>query len=381
MSKPAKMTAIQKKVVSATEKIIAYVSTMIENVRDLKRFKTTWSDDESRNAVFDLIAKSFVSMPKPPKDKNEPMGPRNSFLLFCNEQKHHHPEMKVAKMREIWSKYTPEEKKIYEDASAQDLIRYNERMREYKTTENYKKHQKILDAWHKVPEHKDIPRDTKRRKDLTKPKPVKSAYNRFLTYELAQHEDLSAEDKKTMRIIIREKWKNFKSTNSLKKRFEAEEDEDKERYEKELQAWDPRASYIEAECAHIKAMWAKKTFKKKITGQRLFQLEQAKNAKIKDPKRKMTPGPGEFLDDWKDLTPEEKEVYNEKADALSNGQSLATIKESDEHEEIEEQKSDDNVVVEIEDQEMIHEAIRASIVSAMSERNFEDDDDDDDNNE
>jgi len=336
-----KLTANQKKANKTSDNIIKHINDIIENTKTLKSLKTTWQSAKVQKEIQSIIEKSIATPPKPPKDKNEPTGARNSFLMFCAtyKSKPEHKSAKLEEIRDAWKTASDKHKKIFEKEAEKDLERYNRELREYKKTANYKKHQKILDAWY---EEHDIERVVKRRKDVNKPKPVKSAYNRFLTHELAklvenaQKNDhvLTTEEKKILRQEISKKWKNFGKRDPTKEKFEDEQIADQKRYDKEMDEWKPRASYVDAECAYLSAQWAKKTYKK-LTPFKCFQLERIRQEKIKNIKRKQTPTKDEFKDEWEDMSEEEKAEYAEKAEALTkSGQVLVPIKEEKEEKEL-----------------------------------------------
>jgi len=77
---------------------------------------------------------------KKEKDENAPARPRNAYIRFVNDRRaqikesdsNFNPQELMKLCADDWSKATPEEKQVYEDAAAQDRERYKTEMREYK---------------------------------------------------------------------------------------------------------------------------------------------------------------------------------------------------------------------------------------------------------
>jgi hypothetical protein len=82
------------------------------------------------------------------QDPNAPKRPKNAYMFFIQAHRadtvQEHPDMRVTEISKVlgqkWRELDASEKKPYNDQAAQDKLRYEEAMEEYKESQGSKSH-------------------------------------------------------------------------------------------------------------------------------------------------------------------------------------------------------------------------------------------------
>jgi len=199
-----------------------------------------------------------------PKDLNAPKRPQSSYFLFSNERR---PQLQVqykdkkvtdiAKMiAQEWKAMEESQKKPYNEKAVDLKKKYDEDIAAYKKTDNYKEYEKRLKQFKQDKKDGEVEASGKGKKgkggkggkpppkpkDANAPKRAQSAYFFFSNVRRpklrADNKDLKMTE---IAKLTGEEWKNLSSEE--KKPYEDQAAVDKERYQKEQEAYTKTDNY------------------------------------------------------------------------------------------------------------------------------------------
>jgi len=323
-----------------------FIKVSEDEVGEYDILRKKWKTTDVQNNLQDIFVRvSKIKKLQKPKDenKNAPKKPLSSFMQFSRMYADEHGKTSTKELTEIWGNFSAEEKEHYNSMSRNARKEYEVEYEKYKETPEYKKYEKQLEKWYA--ENNLIPPIPKQPKDENAPKKPLTGfmlyYQKCREKETKKGRSVDAKFKSACSLEWKEMTKmSAKSQPKVYKDCSAEAKILKEEYETEMKSYKPSREYIEQY-----EMWERKygdkkkkktatttkkngEMKKPPTAFQLFLQDKYSEAKKENPTRKRFTKEenAELKETWKDLSDEEKEVFENKHAELVAEYNLATGK-------------------------------------------------------
>merc|ERR1712060_433699 len=125
--------------------------------KKMKAYKETSSFKQFQKKKQKL-AMMKVKNAKKPKDNNKPKRPLSGFFRFVSNYRKNHSDMKVTEVTKSagadWKVLSKTEKKKFMDAAAREQAKYQEDLKKYQKSDEYKQYQEKVKAFKKKKEMK-----------------------------------------------------------------------------------------------------------------------------------------------------------------------------------------------------------------------------------
>ncbi|XP_074264979.1 high mobility group B protein 13-like [Silene latifolia] len=335
----------------------------IKKLHKIKEFKPTMT----LPIMQSMKGKEIEKQDKKKKDCPERKRPASAYALWCkdvySEIKKENPEAAFKEMSNLlsvkWKSLTPEEKKLYEEQYQAEKEAYlkvmskekreSEAMKLLEDEHKQKSAMELLDQYLQFVQEADKgTKKSKKEKDPSKPKQPVGA---FFLYSNERRSALLGEGKKLLEAskIAGEEWKNM--TAEQKRPYEEVAKVNKEKYQEEMELYKQKKEEEtaslkkeEEELMKIHKVEALQLLKKKEKTENIIKQtkdlkKKQKEEKVVDPNKPKRPTSSFFLFSkeerknllkekpdinsstipalislkWKELSEEEKKIWNDKA--------------------------------------------------------------------